>query len=272
MKKINSTLLLFALILTFLGLSYVASARVGIGSRSDEVKVIQEILKSDPDVYPEGYVTGYFGPLTEKAIKKLQKKCGLPKTGVIDEQTEKCIFPIEYQVKVLSPNGGEFWNRNEIQTITWEVITPSEVTTSSVEGVKLYPFWSKVSIDLFKKIGEKTTFVKHIATANLFDKSHSWKIAPNIPNSKDYVIRISLGPGVGPIWYREKAGQALPSPEEIWPVPPPPHHIAWDESDAPFEITGEVKPLPNLEEVIAILEKMLAELQKAINLLKGMSQ
>jgi len=270
MKKINSTLLLFALILTFLGLGWIASARVGIGSRNEEVKAIQEILKTDPDIYPEGYVTGYYGPLTEKAIRKLQKKCGLPETGEIDEETEKCIYPIEYKIKVIAPNEGGIWDREQIQTITWEVITPSEVTTPSVEGVKPYPFWSKVSIDLFKKTGDKSTFVKHIATVNLFDKSYSWKIVSDIPNGKDYVIRISLGPGVGPIWYREKIGQTLPSPEEIWPVPPPPHHIIWDESDVPFEITGEVKPLPNLEEVIAILEKMLAELQNAINLLKGM--
>jgi peptidoglycan hydrolase-like protein with peptidoglycan-binding domain len=266
MKKINSTLLLFALILTFLGLSYVASARVGIGSRSEEVKAIQEILKTDSDVYPEGYVTGYYGSLTEKAIKKLQKKCGLPETGEIDDETEKCIYPVGYGIKVTYPNGGEVLDRNQIQTVKWEVIEPE------VKIPEIHPFWTKASIDLFKKTGDTSTFVKHIATVNLSDKNHSWKIASDIPNSKDYVIRISLGPGVGSIWYREKTGQSLPSAEEIWPVPPSPNHIYWDESDAPFEIGGEVKPVPNLTEVIGILEKMVTELQKAIALLKGMSQ
>jgi len=293
MKRINSIILFSILVLVFLGLGGIANARVAIGSRSEEVKAIQEILKSDPEIYPEGYVTGYFGPLTEKAIKKIQKKCGLPETGVIDEATEKCIYPIGYQIKVTSPNGGEIWDKSEIQTITWQVITPLETTTPSQEGVKIRPFWSKVSIDLFRKEiirppcapcpsgtvcppcpeGKETSiFVKHIATVNLFDQSYSWKIAPNIPNGKDYVIRISSGPGVGPIWYREKAGQEIPSPEEIWPVPPRPYYLIWDESDGPFEITGETKPVPNLNEVIAILEKMLAELQQAINLLKGISQ
>jgi hypothetical protein len=157
-------------------------------------------------------------------------------------------------------------DRNQIQTVKWEVIEPE------VKIPEIHPFWTKASIDLFKKTGGTSTFIKHIATVNLSDKSHSWKIASDIPNSKDYVIRISLGPGVGSIWYREKTGQPLPSAEEIWPVPPSPNHIYWDESDAPFEIGGEVKPMLNLNEVIGILEKMVTELQKAIALLRGMSQ
>jgi len=272
MRKTILVLLISGLFLLSLAFALSAQARVAIGSRSEEVKAIQEILKSDPEVYPEGYVTGYFGPLTEKAIKKLQKKCGLPETGVIDEATEKCIYPIGYQIKITFPNGGEVWDKSQIWTITWQVMPPLETTTPSQEGVKIRPFWAKVSIDLFKKTEASTVFVRHIATTNLFDQSYSWKIASNIPNSKDYIIRISSGPGVGPIWYREKAGQELPSPGEIWPVPPRPYYIVWDESDEPFEITGEVKPVPNLEEVISILEKMLAELQRAINLLKGMRQ
>jgi len=271
MKRINSIILFSILVLVFLGLGGIANARVAIGSRSEEVKAIQEILKSDPEIYPEGYVTGYFGTLTEKAIKKIQKKCGLPETGVMDEATEKCIYPIEFGIKVLSPNGGETLNRTQIQTIQWDIIETT--TPSSVEGIKPYPFWQKASIDLFRKIGEKSVFVRHIATVNLFDKIHSWKIASDIPNGEDYIIRISLGPGVGPIWYREKIKEPLPSPEDIWPTPPKPTWTRWDESDAPFEITGEVKPpVPNLDEVIAILEKILAELQQAINLLKGISQ
>jgi peptidoglycan hydrolase-like protein with peptidoglycan-binding domain len=272
MKKVILILAILPLFFLSLGFAHSVQARAAIGSKSEEVKIIQEILKSDPEIYPEGYITGYYGSLTEKAIKKLQKKCGLPETGVMDEATEKCLYPIGYQVKVTSPNGGEVWDKSQIQTITWQVIAPSETTTPSLEGVKIKPFWSKISIDLFKKTGGLTIFVRHIATTNLFDQSYSWKIAPNIPNGKDYVIRISSGPGVGPIWYREKSGQELPSAGEIWPVPPQPYYLIWDESDGPFEITGETKPVPNLNEVIAILERMLAELQQAINLLKGISQ
>ena len=106
MKQRILILLLSGLVLSVFAFAHPAQARVAIGSRSDEVKAIQEILKSDPEIYPEGYVTGYFGSLTEKAIKKIQKRCGLLETGIVDEATEKCLFPV-FEIKVVSPNGGE---------------------------------------------------------------------------------------------------------------------------------------------------------------------
>lgn len=287
-KKI-SVLFLLSLIITLVGFSYIAYARgVAIGSRSDEVKDIQEILKENPDIYPEGYVTGYYGPLTEKAIEKLQKKCGLPETGELDDATEKCIYPINYKVKVVSPNGGEILDRNTIQTIKWEVTEP-DMTIQSIK-----PFWPKASIDLFKRVAtvcptcpegivcapcptEQSVFVKHIATVNLFDKSYSWKVKTDIANSKDYVIRISIGKNIAPLWRWEKNQGNIPTTSEIWPNSLPSSLINWDESDKVFEIAGEIKPecptcpvcdTQKIESVISILQNMIAELQKAIALLK----
>jgi len=292
MKKIISALLLLGFVLTLTGLGYVVNAQVAIGSRSEEVKVIQEILKTDPNIYPEGYVTGYYGPLTSNAVKKLQKRCGLPETGVIDSDTEKCIYPVGYRVRVIYPNGGEVLDRSQIYAAKWEVIEP-EVRIPEIE-----PYWARASIDLFRRVKaycypcpsgtecppcppEESIFVRHIATVNLFDQAYSGRITPDIPNGEDYVIRITIGEGVVPIWIQEKEvtpGAAVPiKPTEIWPVPPVPPRPAtvWDESDGTFEITGEVTPIcptcpvcPNYQEVIAILEKMVAELQQAINLLK----
>jgi hypothetical protein len=45
------------------------------GMRSSEVRCLQEFLKSQgPEIYPEGLVTGYFGPLTLAAVKRFQQK------------------------------------------------------------------------------------------------------------------------------------------------------------------------------------------------------
>jgi len=286
-KKI-SVLFLLSLIITSLAFSYIADAKgVAIGSRSDEVKSIQEILKEDSDIYPEGYVTGYYGPLTEKAIKKLQKKCGLPETGELDDATEKCIYPVNYKVTVVSPNGGEVWNKNTIQTIKWDVTEP-DITIQSIK-----PVWPKASIDLFRKVAvtvpcaptattcppvEQSVFVKHIATVNLFNKSYSWKVKSDIPNSKDYIIRISIGKNIASLWRWEKDQGNLPSSSEVWPSTTPSTWINWDESNGVFEITGTISPecptcpvcpsTQKLEQAIAILQNMIAELQKAIALLK----
>lgn len=57
------------------------------GMNDQEVKTLQEILATDSEIYPERYLTGYFGVLTEKALKKLQKKAGLMETGEVDDRT-----------------------------------------------------------------------------------------------------------------------------------------------------------------------------------------
>jgi TolA-binding protein len=44
------------------------------GMTSEEIKAIQQILASDPDIYPEGTISGYYGPLTEKALKRFREK------------------------------------------------------------------------------------------------------------------------------------------------------------------------------------------------------
>lgn len=60
-----------------------------LGSSGDDVKFLQALLASDGSVYPEGLITGKYGPLTEKAIKKFQKKNGIKETGKVDSETAK---------------------------------------------------------------------------------------------------------------------------------------------------------------------------------------
>ena len=53
----------------------------------DDVALLQEVLSTDSDVYPEGLITGYFGPLTERAVKKFQQKMGVEEVGRIGPKT-----------------------------------------------------------------------------------------------------------------------------------------------------------------------------------------
>jgi len=57
------------------------------GMTSAEVSKLQTQLKLDPTVYPEGLVTGYFGPLTLKAAKAFQAKYGIITTGYVGPLT-----------------------------------------------------------------------------------------------------------------------------------------------------------------------------------------
>jgi hypothetical protein len=39
---------------------------------SNDVRRLQTLLATKPEIYPEGLITGYFGPLTEKAVQNFQ--------------------------------------------------------------------------------------------------------------------------------------------------------------------------------------------------------
>ena len=57
----------------------------------EDVRALQELLASDPEIYPEGLVTGYFGSMTEKAVKKLQKRFGIEQVGTVGPLTRGTI-------------------------------------------------------------------------------------------------------------------------------------------------------------------------------------
>lgn len=59
------------------------------GMSHSDIKKIQELLSTDSTIYPERFVTGYFGPLTKDALKRFQEKFKLRVTGEIDEETRQ---------------------------------------------------------------------------------------------------------------------------------------------------------------------------------------
>lgn len=57
------------------------------GASGEEVEELQEFLKTFPEIYPEGLVTGYFGPLTEAAVKRFQEKNKIESVGIVGPKT-----------------------------------------------------------------------------------------------------------------------------------------------------------------------------------------
>ncbi|MBI2056553.1 MAG: peptidoglycan-binding protein, partial [Candidatus Sungbacteria bacterium] len=51
------------------------------GMENNDVSRLQALLADDKSIYPEGIVSGYFGPATQRAVKRFQAKYGLPQVG-----------------------------------------------------------------------------------------------------------------------------------------------------------------------------------------------
>lgn len=57
------------------------------GMFSEEVKELQRVLAQNPEVYPEGIISGYFGALTELAVKRYQEANGVEAVGIVGPKT-----------------------------------------------------------------------------------------------------------------------------------------------------------------------------------------
>lgn len=68
-------------------MSAVFAADMKLGDTGNDVSRLQELLKTDPTIYPDGRVTGYYGALTKKAVQKFQQKYGLSAVGRVGPQT-----------------------------------------------------------------------------------------------------------------------------------------------------------------------------------------
>lgn len=60
------------------------STNLSFGSRGASVIELQRFLAADPAIYPQGLVTGYFGPLTRAAVARYQTRVGItPTLGIV---------------------------------------------------------------------------------------------------------------------------------------------------------------------------------------------
>ena len=237
------------------------------GVRSDSVKDLQNILKTDPSIYPQGLVTGFFGPMTENAVKRLQARYGLPQTGIVNDEMFQTIFPNNVQLKVISPNGGESWDKSANHSILWQVtIGPiirngeelSPASSSSPTAVmkpSVPPFFSKISIDLVRD--SAPYFRYHIGTPDLYQTQYSWQVPDSISNASDYRAQISVGGDV----------PCLESGADICPMYFPRYSFS-DTSDNVFSITGG--GISN--DKIAKLKALIEQIQQQINNLQSQLQ
>ena len=58
------------------------------GETNEDIKRIQKLLATDPEIYPYGVASGFYGPKTEEGIKNLQARFGLDQLGIIGPGTK----------------------------------------------------------------------------------------------------------------------------------------------------------------------------------------
>lgn len=202
------------------------------GMTGDEVRQLQEFFKSFSGVYPEGLVTGYFGPATERAVKRFQEQnaqeilnpLGLKEaTGIVGKSTiaklnelAQGAIPATPAIPA-QPSPGEGIPAipaapaipavpNKLATTT-PTVTPSSITVLYPNGGEQ---WQKGTTQLIKwnSTNVSTVYIKlrkgndtysgaegtiTTTTANAY--YFQWTVPTTLPDGSDYAIRVIDGNG-----------------------------------------------------------------------------
>lgn len=77
------------------------------GMRGEEVRRAQELLATDPEIYPEGLATGFFGGLTRSALMRFQQRHSLSANGELDDATRELLneYFAEQTGRTAAPEG-----------------------------------------------------------------------------------------------------------------------------------------------------------------------
>jgi ABC-type transport system substrate-binding protein len=88
--------------------SFQFKSNLSLGSRGKEVEELQRCLAKDPEIYPEGEISGYFGMKTKEAVRRFQEKykkdilepLGLEKgNGEVREKTREKLNQVCFERK-----------------------------------------------------------------------------------------------------------------------------------------------------------------------------
>ena len=114
------------------------------GVRGDDVKKLQEVLSKFSDIYPDGTVSGIFGPLTEAAVRKFQEKEGLAPIGIVGPKTAAKLNEFITNgpsLSTLAPADLSFVNEiaRHLQSDTSPALRSLPTETSSATVFPLFP-------------------------------------------------------------------------------------------------------------------------------------
>jgi len=102
---------------------------------NNEVKALQMVL-SKLNVLEEKYITGYFGKITETAVKNMQAKGGLASTGVLDLNTRQALCKlVNLPMKDGDSSPYESSTSNVDITISDIQVLPSEIDVNTKTSI-----------------------------------------------------------------------------------------------------------------------------------------
>lgn len=164
------------------------------GSQGDQVKVLQTLLALDAALYPEGLVTGYFGPATRRAIERFQRKNNLEAVGFVGPKTKNLLEKLLKEAEKIDDDDDDDDNDDLTEDIQEELAKFFNSSSSGNCAIPSFPFGS--TIGSTKIVGNGNVLMYK-------DGKHKIIITPNSYHEKDGKKKLLITPGL----YFEKDGK-----------------------------------------------------------------
>ncbi len=163
---------------------------LSVGSEGEQVKLLQTLLSSDTELYPEAMITGYYGPATRRAIERFQRRNGLESVGFVGPRTRMALNSwIKQQFKQAEDLSEDLEDDalEELEDL-FSTITPPASNPCAIPTIP-------AGIPGVFKDGK----VKIIQTGNVYiykDGKHQIVITPNSYIEKDGKKKLLITPGM----------------------------------------------------------------------------
>jgi peptidoglycan hydrolase-like protein with peptidoglycan-binding domain len=113
------------------------------GETNEDIKRIQKLLATDPEIYPYGVASGFYGPKTEEGIKNFQTRFDLDPVGVVGPATKALLelffraYPDEdFPANALAKKPQVLGASTSVPpTPTTPVVTTPSVPTTGIEEI-----------------------------------------------------------------------------------------------------------------------------------------
>jgi peptidoglycan hydrolase-like protein with peptidoglycan-binding domain len=169
------------------------TAQLDYGQTSANVTNLQTFLASAPSIYPQGRVTGYFGPLTKSAVMNFQNAFGISQVGRVGPQTlEKINSLIMSGVNLTGVGGVNPGNSTIAPTIYSIAVSPAStsvvVSWSTTELTLAQVYYSTTPFQIAEAVNNFAEPVIQGGTATPRTASHQMSQVVSIQNLQPHTL------------------------------------------------------------------------------------
>jgi peptidoglycan hydrolase-like protein with peptidoglycan-binding domain len=178
----------------------IVDRQLDFGARGQAVLTLQALLASDAEVYPEGMITGYFGPLTRAAVIRFQNKYGILPVGRVGPVTMGKLAKIAHDRPIIFMTIAGQW-RPCAMVPPGHVIAPGYLR--KVGGIVIVPecqnlppgIADKVSTEIPPADDSKAPIISNVMASQVTDDSATitWKTHEKATSRVSYGTTTSYG-------------------------------------------------------------------------------